>query len=304
MEKTSVNGQDALPEIIEQTPGNSNTQPGFSPAPGRSGLATPKGPAKISQFPFQIPNNHDPECTGHIDYYIANFMQVLSTQDDHEDSLVKFQLPKFHFELNYQELFFFLSLTGQPSITEALIFPTADFTPETQEYTVNYASTGNPAYIGALTATQKFHGTGTLYWNRETQNLNDIIMYEGNFREGLFDGANVVFTSEHKRWRAVATFNNGAANKYCVIRDPDSVILFEGYFKHSKLYHECSFNYETSGRLKYKGHFQDGNLDEETELMNPDGDVMARLYFLGGVPQGEGTIFYPRHMHCKVSKRG
>jgi antitoxin component YwqK of YwqJK toxin-antitoxin module len=304
MENTPVVGKDALPKIIEQMPENSNTQPGFSPAREESGLATPNGPAKISQFPHQIPNIHDPACTGHIDYYIANFMQVLSTEDDHHDSLVKFHPPKFQFELNYPELLFFLALTGQPSITEALIFPTADFTPETQEYTVTYASTGNPAYIGALTATQKFHGTGTLYWNRETQNLNDVIMYQGNFREGLFDGDEVVFYSEHKRWRAVANFHNGAANRYCVIRDPNSIILFQGEFKHSKLYHECTFNYEATGRLKYKGNFQGGNLIEETDLMNPDGDVMARLYFLGGVPEGEGTIFYTRRTHGKLSKRG
>jgi hypothetical protein len=213
MEETPMIGKTAISKILEQTPENPNTEPGFSIASGGSGLTNPKKPFKISQFPFQIPNIYDPACTGHIDYYIANFMQVLSTQDDHEDSLVKFQLPKFRFELNYPELLFFLSLTGQPSITEALIFPAVDFTPETQEYTVIYASTGNPAYIGALTATQKFHGTGTLYWNRDTQNLNDIIMYQGNFREGLFDGENVVFYSEHKHWRAVTTFNNGAANR-------------------------------------------------------------------------------------------
>ena len=38
--------------------------------------------------------------------------------------------------------------------------------------------------------------------------------------------------------------------------------------------------------------------------MNPEGDVMARLYFMGGVPQGEGTIFYPRKHAGKLSKRG
>jgi hypothetical protein len=45
-------------------------------------------------------------------------------------------------------------------------------------------------------------------------------------------------------------------------------------------------------------------LIEETDLMNPNGDLMARLYFLGGVPQGEGSIFYPRQDAGKLSKRG
>jgi hypothetical protein len=256
MEKKPVNGKNALPRIIELTPEKSNTQPGYSPALCRSGEATPKGPVAKSQFSFQIPNIHDKECSGHIDYYVANFMEILSTQDDHEDTLVKFHPPKFQFELNYPELLFFLSLTGQPSIPETLIFPPAEFTPLTQEYTVIYASTGNPAYIGALTASQKFTGQGTLYWNREVQNCDhDTIMYKGNFREGLFDGKKVEFTSELKRWRSVVTFNNGAANGYCVIRDPKFNLLFEGKFKQSKLYHECTFHYENSGKLKYKGYF-------------------------------------------------